>query len=83
VLGMLFVIREIGKLARCKFINSLTRHVFPGATLPFGIAKPGPDMTGNDNQAGYNPDGLIKGFSQLHSDGVSIIGSRKSHCKQI
>ncbi|KAH8556792.1 glycosyl hydrolase family 92-domain-containing protein [Umbelopsis sp. PMI_123] len=44
-------------------------HVFPGATLPFGIAKPGPDMMGNDNQAGYNPQGVIRGFSQLHSDG--------------
>ncbi|KAG2179993.1 hypothetical protein INT43_003780 [Umbelopsis isabellina] len=44
-------------------------HVFPGATIPFGIAKPGPDMAGSDNQAGYNPDGMIKGFSQLHSDG--------------
>ncbi|CAM0139549.1 unnamed protein product [Umbelopsis sp. WA50703] len=57
------------------FVNPLigtsgAGHVFPGATLPFGIAKPGPDMTGNDNQAGYNPDGLIKGFSQLHSDGT-------------
>ncbi|KAI9286192.1 glycosyl hydrolase family 92-domain-containing protein [Umbelopsis sp. AD052] len=52
-------------------------HVFPGATLPFGIAKPGPDMTGNDNQAGYNPSGIIRGFSQLHSDGNPSYGNIK------
>ncbi|KAI8581047.1 hypothetical protein K450DRAFT_279440 [Umbelopsis ramanniana AG] len=45
-------------------------HVFPGATIPFGLAKPGPDTNSSNNQAGYYPTGHIKGFSQLHSDGT-------------
>ncbi|KAM3587203.1 hypothetical protein VKS41_002239 [Umbelopsis sp. WA50703] len=45
-------------------------HVYPGANIPFGLAKPGPDTDSSNNQAGYYPTGNIKGFSQLHSDGV-------------
>jgi putative alpha-1,2-mannosidase len=53
-------------------ILTIARHVFPGANIPFGLAKPGPDTNSSNNQAGYYPTGYIKGFSQLHSDGVSV-----------
>lgn len=68
------LVQEINNIYIPLIQNFMFRHVFPGATIPFGIAKPGPDMAGSDNQAGYNPDGMIKGFSQLHSDGVSVFG---------
>jgi hypothetical protein len=41
-------------------------HVFPGATLPWGSAKPGADSKSGDNQAGFVSDGSpIFGISQL------------------
>ena len=47
-------------------------NTFPGATLPFGMAKPGPDMDVgiNDWNAGWAADGPIKGFSQTHVSGT-------------
>ncbi|KAJ7790576.1 alpha-1,2-mannosidase, putative subfamily [Mycena olivaceomarginata] len=46
-------------------------HVFPGATLPWGSAKPGADSKSGDNQAGFVSDGSpIFGISQLHDDGT-------------
>lgn len=45
-------------------------HVFPGATLPFGMAKVGPDGT-EENHAGYASNGSpIFGFSSLHDSGT-------------
>ncbi|CCM06181.1 uncharacterized protein FIBRA_08423 [Fibroporia radiculosa] len=47
-------------------------HVFPGATLPHGMAKPGMDTDSPGNQAGYdaNPIYNATGFSQLHDQGT-------------
>ncbi|KAF8173185.1 glycosyl hydrolase family 92-domain-containing protein [Mycena galopus ATCC 62051] len=46
-------------------------HVFPGATLPWGAVKAGPDSESGDNQAGYVSDGTpISGISSLHDDGT-------------
>jgi predicted alpha-1,2-mannosidase len=48
-------------------------NVFPGAVVPFGMIKPGPDMAapaGHDANAGWNPDGDIRGFSQTHVSGT-------------
>ncbi|KAJ6496068.1 alpha-1,2-mannosidase, putative subfamily [Mycena sanguinolenta] len=46
-------------------------HVFPGATLPWGAVKAGPDSDSGDNQAGYVSDGTpIAGISSLHDDGT-------------
>lgn len=45
-------------------------HVFPGATLPFGMAKAGVDVT-EENHAGYTHNGSpIMGFSSLHDSGT-------------
>ena len=48
-------------------------NVFPGPVVPFGMIKPGPDMAaaaGHDANAGWNPDGDIRGFSQTHVSGT-------------
>ncbi len=46
-------------------------NVFPGATLPFGMIKAGPDMQAtNDWNAGWEPTGDILGFSQTHVSGT-------------
>lgn len=47
-------------------------HVFPGATMPYGMAKPVADSVNRvENAAGYVEDlSLIKGFSQLHDSGM-------------
>ncbi|KAM0261501.1 hypothetical protein ACHAQJ_002183 [Trichoderma viride] len=45
-------------------------HVFPGATLPFGLAKAVADSV-NDNAGGYATDGgPITGFSHMHDSGT-------------
>lgn len=47
-------------------------NVFVGPTLPFGMAKPGPDMNigENDANAGWAGTGDIRGFSQTHVSGT-------------
>src|SRR6185312_15069563 len=45
-------------------------NVFAGPTLPFGMAKPGPDIGANTGNAGWLPDGNINGFSQTHVSGT-------------
>ncbi|KAI1827014.1 alpha-1,2-mannosidase-like protein [Xylaria intraflava] len=47
-------------------------HVFPGATLPYGMAKPVADAynTGEAAAGFVSDDSLILGFSQLHDSGT-------------
>jgi predicted alpha-1,2-mannosidase len=45
-------------------------NVFPGATLPFGMVKAGPDMGNNNGNAGWLAEGYINGFSQTHVSGT-------------
>ncbi|KAF5373213.1 hypothetical protein D9757_010545 [Collybiopsis confluens] len=47
-------------------------HVFPGATLPHGMAKVGMDTDSPGNQAGYDANSTFNatGFSQLHDTGT-------------
>jgi predicted alpha-1,2-mannosidase len=47
-------------------------NVFPGPVVPFGMIKPGPDMTfgERDYNAGWNDQGPIRGFSQTHVSGT-------------
>ncbi|KAI1118384.1 alpha-1,2-mannosidase-like protein [Nemania sp. NC0429] len=47
-------------------------HVFPGATLPYGMAKPVADTNNRgEAAAGFvSDDSLITGFSQLHDSGT-------------
>lgn len=45
-------------------------HVFPGATLPFGMAKASADVNGED-QGGFASDNSnITGFSHMHDSGT-------------
>jgi predicted alpha-1,2-mannosidase len=45
-------------------------NVFIGPTLPFGMAKPGPDYGDNEGNAGWEANGALNGFSQLHVSGT-------------
>ncbi|KAI0175255.1 family 92 glycosyl hydrolase [Pestalotiopsis sp. NC0098] len=46
-------------------------HVFPGATLPYGMAKAVADVRGGEAAAGFvSDDSLIYGFSHLHDSGT-------------
>lgn len=45
-------------------------NVFVGPTLPFGMAKPGPDYGDNEANAGWKASGNLNGFSQLHVSGT-------------
>ncbi|EER44385.1 glycosyl hydrolase [Histoplasma capsulatum H143] len=45
-------------------------HVFPGATLPYGMAKAGPDTDG-EAQGGFDGNALsVRGFSHMHDSGT-------------
>ena len=44
-------------------------HVFPGASMPFGMVKLGPDCKGHSNP-GYISGGIIEGFSHTHVSGT-------------
>ncbi|KAF2672136.1 alpha-1,2-mannosidase, putative subfamily [Microthyrium microscopicum] len=45
-------------------------HVFPGATMPFGMAKPVADVLG-ENQGGFSTDSsAVYGFSHMHDSGT-------------
>lgn len=45
-------------------------NVIIGPALPYGMAKPGPDMAPSTSNAGWNADGEILGFSQTHVSGT-------------
>jgi predicted alpha-1,2-mannosidase len=50
-------------------------HVYPGATVPFGMVQPSPDngRSGWDWVSGYHySDSIIVGFSQTHLSGTGI-----------
>ncbi|KAM0286726.1 hypothetical protein ACHAQH_000746 [Verticillium albo-atrum] len=59
-------------LIRDDNITDDTGHVFPGATLPYGMAKAGPDTDNRgENAAGWvSDDSHITGFSHLHDSGT-------------
>jgi predicted alpha-1,2-mannosidase len=45
-------------------------NTFPGVSYPFGMVKAGPDCGDMNSNSGYTPDGLIRGFSQVHVSGT-------------
>src|ERR1700733_13111205 len=45
-------------------------NTFPGATLPFGMLKAGPDTGNNSANAGWTADQPVNGFSQTHVSGT-------------
>ncbi|RYP30698.1 hypothetical protein DL767_006114 [Monosporascus sp. MG133] len=56
-------------------------HVFPGATLPYGMAKAVADVNNHaENAAGFvSDDSHILGFSHLHDSGTGgVLGSLRS-----
>lgn len=49
-------------------------EVFPGAVVPFGMVKLGPDMVdidGKPGKSGYVSNGQVLGFSHLHLSGAA------------
>jgi predicted alpha-1,2-mannosidase len=45
-------------------------NTFPGASLPFGMVKAGPDCGNLDSNSGYHPTDPVRGFSQVHVSGT-------------
>lgn len=45
-------------------------NTFPGATLPYGLVKLGPDCVELKSNSGYIPGADIQGFSHLHVSGT-------------
>jgi len=45
-------------------------NVFPGASLPFGMVKLGPDCADKSSNSGYVPGAVIHGFSHVHVSGT-------------
>lgn len=45
-------------------------NVFPGAALPFGMVKLGPDCGDKNSPSGYQSEGKIWGFSHTHLSGT-------------
>jgi len=74
--ALVLVPRGYGQFAR--FVDPLLGasgggNVFPGVVVPFGMIKPGPDMSapeGHDPNAGWNATADIRGFSQTHVSGT-------------
>ena len=65
-------------------VISLTNpgHVFPGATMPFGMAKPVADVS-SENQGGFSWDSMsLTGFSHMHDSG-EILLSNTEECQLI
>lgn len=44
-------------------------YTFPGPAMPLGIVKLGPDCNNLTENAGWDPKGLIQGFSHTHING--------------
>ena len=45
-------------------------NTFPGASLPYGMVKLGPDCGNKLSNSGYVPDEIIHGFSHTHVSGT-------------
>lgn len=63
-------------------------NTFPGAVVPFGMVKLGPDLTSANTSinanAGYLPDGNVTGLSLTHVSGTgggrSMVSLLRCHC---
>ena len=86
ILGSLIVVpaiaQNISSDSILRFVDPLIGttnggHVFPGATLPFGMAKAGADVN-VENQGGFSTGdvtGNITGFSHMHDSGTGGVSS--------
>lgn len=72
LLGRQTEVREIDlSLRRTEDSRRRIGNVFPGATLPFGMAKAVADTNSESNQGGFTTDGsLVTGFSSMHDSGT-------------
>ncbi|MDZ7402142.1 MAG: GH92 family glycosyl hydrolase [candidate division KSB1 bacterium] len=52
------------------FWGSETGNVFPGASVPFGMVKLGPDILKSGVTSGYRANEPIAGFSHTHTSGT-------------
>jgi predicted alpha-1,2-mannosidase len=52
------------------FLGVEQGNVFPGAALPFGLVRLGPDVLVPQPTSGYKSNQAIKGFSHLHTSGT-------------
>ena len=75
--GLLAISTACGQSGNSRFVDPMLGtsgggNVFPGPVVPFGMIKPGPDMTfgERDYNAGWNDRGQIRGFSQTHVSGT-------------
>lgn len=68
--------QEIRELNVLQYVDQLIGasnggNVFPGATLPYGMAKAVADTNSGSNQGGFTLDGApVTGFSVLHDSGT-------------
>jgi predicted alpha-1,2-mannosidase len=74
-LSLQFPVRSLDRLDLVEFVDPFIGtegggHTFPGATLPFGMVKLGPDCGDLSSNSGYQPDGNIYGFSHVHISGT-------------
>ena len=79
VAGALLLAQALGINAQfnaLKYVNQLIGssnggNVFPGASIPYGMAKAGADTNSGSNQGGFTLDGSpITGFSIMHDTGT-------------
>lgn len=52
------------------FMGTTSGNIFPGASLPFGMVKVGPDILPPQPTSGYRPGQPIAGFSHNHTSGT-------------
>ncbi|EFY97853.1 glycoside hydrolase family 92 protein [Metarhizium robertsii] len=68
--------QELGRIDPLQYVDTLIGasnggNVFPGATVPYGMAKAVADTTSGSNQGGFTLDGApVSGFSLLHDSGT-------------
>jgi predicted alpha-1,2-mannosidase len=73
--GLLLLLAPCSHAQNARFVDPFLGsagggNVFPGATLPFGMLKAGPDTGDNSANSGWTPDQPINGFSQTHVSGT-------------
>lgn len=52
------------------FMGTIEGNVIPGASVPFGMVKLGPDVLPPQPTSGYRPGSPIAGFSHTHTSGT-------------
>ncbi len=74
-LSSLKVSAQVNELDLTKYVDPFIGavgegHTFPGATLPYGMVKLGPDIAPLNSNSGYLPTGNLRGVSHVHVSGT-------------